>query len=153
MCSTRHKQNISTLQNIKNESLRKFMKRFGQTVLQVESYNIDVVLQIFKKSICSSTPLFEFLAKKPPTTMDDLFKRSNKYSMLEDDVCAANQQVLVTSRPAENYSSRSSKTTSQRRQTCKGQDGQRQSNQDDLTPLNISYEKLLPMIRDLFDFR
>ena len=36
LCSARHKQNISTLQNIKmqdNESLREFVKRFGQAVL------------------------------------------------------------------------------------------------------------------------
>ena len=30
-------------------------------------------------------PFFEFLAKKPLETMDDLFKRANKYSMLKDD--------------------------------------------------------------------
>ncbi|KAL6331375.1 hypothetical protein AAG906_011312 [Vitis piasezkii] len=67
----------STLQNIKmqdNESLREFVKRFGQAVLQVEAYNMDVVLQIFKRSICPGTPFFESLAKKPPTTMDDLFR-------------------------------------------------------------------------------
>ena len=36
LCSTRHKQNISTLQNIKmleNESLREFMKWFRQAIL------------------------------------------------------------------------------------------------------------------------
>ena len=61
LCSARHKQNISTLQNIKmqeNESLREFVKRFGQTILQVESYSMDVVLQIFKRSICLGTPFF-----------------------------------------------------------------------------------------------
>ncbi|KAL6331337.1 hypothetical protein AAG906_011274 [Vitis piasezkii] len=98
LCSARHKQNISTLQNIKmrdNESLREFVKRFGQAVLQIEACSMDVVLQIFKRSICPSTPFFESLAKKPPTTMDDLFKRANKYSMLEDDVRAATQQVMA----------------------------------------------------------
>ncbi|RVW53310.1 hypothetical protein CK203_088509 [Vitis vinifera] len=92
LCSARHKQNISTLQNIKmqdNESLREFVKRFGQAVLQVEACSMDAVLQIFKRSICPGTPFFESLAKKPPTTMDDLFRRANKYSMLEDDVRAA----------------------------------------------------------------
>ena len=47
LCSTRHKQNISTMQNIKmqeNESLREFVKRFGQAILRVESYNMDVIL-------------------------------------------------------------------------------------------------------------
>ncbi|RVW71045.1 hypothetical protein CK203_057823 [Vitis vinifera] len=103
LCSARHKQNISTLQNIKmqdNESLREFVKRFGQAVLQVEACSMDAVLQIFKRSICPGTPFFESLAKKPPTTMDDLFRRANKYSMLEDDVRAATQQVLVAGRPS-----------------------------------------------------
>ncbi|RVW63609.1 hypothetical protein CK203_057395 [Vitis vinifera] len=68
LCSARHKQNISTLQNIKmqdNESLREFVKRFGQAVLQVEACSMDAVLQIFKRSICPGTPFFESLAKKP----------------------------------------------------------------------------------------
>ena len=46
--------------------MRKFVKRFGQAVLQVESYSMDVVLQIFKRSICPGIPFFESLAKKPP---------------------------------------------------------------------------------------
>nr|CAN65668.1 hypothetical protein VITISV_022190 [Vitis vinifera] len=103
LCSARHKQNISTLQNIKmqeNESLREFVKRFGQAVLQVEAYSMDAVLQIFKRSICPGTPFFELLAKKPPTTMDDF-------------------------RPE----------------------------LPPLTPFSISYEKLLPMIQDMSDFR
>ena len=69
LCLALHKQNISTLQNIKmqeNESLREFVKRFGKVVLQVESYSMDTVLQIFKQSICPSTLFFESLAKKPP---------------------------------------------------------------------------------------
>lgn len=40
LCLAKHNQNISILQNIKmqeNESLREFMKQFGQAVLQVES--------------------------------------------------------------------------------------------------------------------
>lgn len=78
-----------------NESLRKFVKRFGQAVLQVESYSMDAVLQTFKRSICSGTPFFESLAKKLPTTMDNLFRLANKYSMLEDYVRAATQQILV----------------------------------------------------------
>ena len=48
--------------------------------------------------------------------MDDLFKWANKYSMLEDDVHAAIQQVLVTSRPARNDSAGNSKPLNQLRQ-------------------------------------
>ena len=92
-----------------NESLREFVKRFGQVVLQVESCSMDVVLQIFKRSICPGIPFFESLAKKPSATMDNLFKRVNKYSMLEDDIHAATQQALVTSRNTRNDSDGSSK--------------------------------------------
>eukprot|EP00261_Vitis_vinifera_P023287 XP_010655174.1 PREDICTED: uncharacterized protein LOC104880395 [Vitis vinifera] len=112
LCSARHKQNINTLQNIKmqdNESLREFVKRFGQAVLQVKAYNMDVVLQIFKRSIGPSTPFFESFAKKPPTTMDDLFRRASKYSMLEDDVRTATQQILVVGQASRGGAERSAK--------------------------------------------
>ena len=128
LCSTQHKQNINTLQNIKmqeNESLSEFVKRFGQIILQVESYSMDVVFQIFKRNICPSTPFFESLAKKPSTTMDDLFRLASKYSMLEDDVHAATQQILVTSQLARNDAVRSPKPSSQRRLPSRGQGGQR----------------------------
>ena len=96
-----------------NESLREFIKRFGQTVLQVEAYSMDVVLQIFKRSICPGTPFFKALAKEPPTTMDDLFQCANKYSMLEDDVYAATQQILVIGQPARKDAERNSKLPNQ----------------------------------------
>ncbi|XP_034709682.1 uncharacterized protein LOC117932517 [Vitis riparia] len=112
LCSARQKQNITTLQNIKlqdNESLREFVKQFGQVVLQVEAYSMDVVLHIFKRSICLGTQFFESLAKKPPTTMDDLFRRASKYSMLEDDVRAATQQILVAGQASRSGAERSAK--------------------------------------------
>nr|CAN65157.1 hypothetical protein VITISV_014181 [Vitis vinifera] len=42
---------------------------------------------------------------------------------------------------------------SQRRQVDRERGGQQQSNQASLTPLNISYEKLIPMIRKLSNFK
>ena len=54
-------------------------------------------------------PFFESLAQKPPSTMDDLFKWANKYSILEDDVHAAIQQVLVASRSTRDDHAGSSK--------------------------------------------
>ncbi|RVW60307.1 hypothetical protein CK203_084063 [Vitis vinifera] len=156
LCSARHKQNISTLQNIKmqdNESLREFVKLFGQAVLQVEAYSMDVVLQIFKRSICPSTPFFEPLAKKPPTTMDDLFRRANKYSMLEDNVRAATQQVLVVGQASRSGTERSAKLPDRPRPFDRRQEGSSHPERPPLTPLSISYEKLLPMIQGLSDFR
>ena len=156
LCSARHKQNISTLQNIKmqeNESLREFVKRFGQAVLQVKAYSMDAVLQIFKWSICPGTPFFESLVKKPPTTMDDLFRRTSKYSMLEDDVRAATQQILVAGQTSRSDAERSSKLPDRPRPSGRRQEEQRRPEQSPLTPLSISYEKLLPMIQDMSDFR
>ena len=69
-----------------NESLRDFMKRFRHAVLQVESYSMDTILQIFKQSISPDTLFFESLAKKTHASMDDWFRRADKYVVLEDDV-------------------------------------------------------------------
>ena len=149
LCSARHKQNISTLQNIKmqeNESLRELVKRFGQAVLQVEAYSMDVVLQIFKRSICPGTPFFKSLAKKPPTTMDDLFRRASKYSMLEDDVRAATQQILVAGQTYRTGAERSSKLLDRSRPSERRQGEPSRPELPPLTPLTVSYEKFLPMI-------
>ena len=89
------------------------MKRFGQVVLQVESYSMDAIMYIFKRNINPGTPFFESLAKKPPTTMDDLFRRDDKYFMLENDIWVASQQVLVTNRPTKNNEAESSKPLNQ----------------------------------------
>ena len=70
--------------------------------------------------------------------MDNLFKLANKYSMLENDVRVATQQVLVTSRLARNDNAGSSKPSKQLRETDKGWDGQQQQSQANLTALNIS---------------
>ena len=136
-----------------NESLREFVKRFGQAVLQVKAYNMDVVLQIFKRSICPGTPFFESLVKKPPTTMNDLFRRASKYSMLEDDVCVTTQQILVVGQTSRSDVERSSRPPDQPRPSGRRQREQNCPELSSLTPLTVSYEKLLPMIQDLSDFR
>ena len=136
-----------------NESLREFVKQFGQAVLQVEACSMDAVLQIFKRSICPDTPFFESLAKKPPTTMDDLFRRANKYSMLEDDVRAATQQVLVAGRPSRSNAERNTKPPDRPKPSDRRQEEPSRPEMPPLTPLSISYEKLLPMIQGLSDFR
>ncbi|RVW72519.1 hypothetical protein CK203_053233 [Vitis vinifera] len=156
LCSARQKTNISTLQNIKmqdNGSLREFVKRFGQAVLQVEACSMDAVLQIFKRSICPGTPFFESLAKKPPTTMDDLFRRANKYSMLKDNVRAATHQVLVVGQASRSGAERNVKLPDLPRPSNRRQEGPSRLKMPPLTPLSISYEKLLPMIQDMSDFR
>ena len=89
-------------------------------------------------------PFFESLTKKQSAMMDDLFKWANKYSMLEDDVHAATQQVLVTNCPTKHDKTRNSKPSNQLRQASKRWDGHQQQNRTRLTLLSISYERLLP---------
>ena len=114
---------------------------------------MDAVLQIFKRSICPGTPFFESLAKKPPTTMVDLFRRANKYSMLKDDVRAATQQVLVAGQTSRSGTERSAKLPDRPRPSDQRQEGPSRPERPPLTLLSISYEKLLPMIQGLSDFR
>ena len=87
---------MQTILKQERESIREFTKRFGQAVQQVESYSIDVVLQNFRRSFGPSTPLFHSLSLDPPTTMEKLYKRADKYSMLEDNICVATQSVMIT---------------------------------------------------------
>ena len=85
--------------------------------------------------------------------MDDLFQRTSKYSMLEDDVHATTQQILVTRPSARNDVKKSSKPPNQQRLSSGKQGEQSHSELSPLTPLTVLYEKLLPMIRELSDFR
>ncbi|RVW86051.1 hypothetical protein CK203_041507 [Vitis vinifera] len=100
---------------------------------------MDAVLQIFKRSICPGTPFFESLAKKPPTTMDDLFRRANKYSMLEDDVRAATQQVLVAGRPSRSNAERNTKPPDRPKPSDRRQEGPSLSDFSGLDPLERTH--------------
>ncbi|RVX22394.1 hypothetical protein CK203_012670 [Vitis vinifera] len=111
--------------------------------LVIKDYSMDAVLQIFKRSICPDTPFFESLAKKPPTTMNNLFRRASKYSMLEDDVRAATQQVLVAGQTSRSGAERSAKLPDRPRQSDRRQEGPSRPEMPSLTPLSILYEKLL----------
>ena len=112
---------------------------------------MDAVLQIFKRSICPGIPFFESFTKKPPISMDDLFRRAGKYSMLVDDVRAAMQQVLITGQAVRSEATRSFKAPNHPGSSNRGQDERRPPLIR--TPLTTSYEKLLPIIRDLPSFR
>lgn len=72
------------------------MHRFGQAMFQVETCSMDALLQAFKSSIRLETPFFESLSEKPPKAINELFKRTNKYAMLEKDLLATTSPVLVS---------------------------------------------------------
>ncbi|XP_034678879.1 uncharacterized protein LOC117909086 [Vitis riparia] len=96
-------------------------------------------------------PLLRVPRQKPPTSMDNLFRRASKYSMLEDDVRAATQQVLVAGQVTRSEATRSFKAPNHPGLSNRGQDERCPPLIQ--THLTKSYEKLLPINRDLPGFR
>ena len=62
---------------------------------------MDVVLQNFRRSFGPSTPFFLSLSLDPPMTMEESYKRADRYSMLEENICEVTQTVMITNQPAE----------------------------------------------------
>ena len=75
--------------------------RFGQAVQQIESYSMDVVLQNFRRSFGPSTPFFQSLSLDPLATMEELYRRADQYLMLEDNIRATTQTVMIMNQPTE----------------------------------------------------
>ena len=69
---------------------------FKQDVQQIESYSMDVVLQNNRRSFRPYTPFFQSLSLDPSTTMEELYRRADWYSMLEDNIRVATQTVIIT---------------------------------------------------------
>ena len=98
-CSVRQKGNINSLQSIlkwEDESIRDFTRRFGQAVQQIDVYSIDTVLQNFRRSFGPTTQFFQSLSLDPSVTMEELYRRVDKFSTLEDNIRAASQTVMIT---------------------------------------------------------
>ena len=99
LCSVQQKGNISSLQTIykrEDESIWDFTTRFRQAVQQIDAYSIDAVLQNFRRRFGPTTPFFQSLSLNPPLTMEELYRRADRYSMLEDNIRAASQTVMIT---------------------------------------------------------
>ena len=43
-----------------------------------------------------STPFFHALSLDPPVKMEELYRRANRYSMLEDNIHGTTQTVMIT---------------------------------------------------------
>ena len=88
--------------------------------------------------------------------MEELYRRADRYSTLEDNIRATTQTVMITNQPTEKDKSTGKKLSN------KGQNGdgkrprdqsQKRREPSQFTLLNISYERLLPLIHDLPDFK
>ena len=61
---------------------------------------MDAVLQNFKRSFGSSTSFFQSLSLDPPTKMEELYRRVDMYSTLEDNIRAATRTIRITNQSA-----------------------------------------------------
>ena len=87
--------------------------------------------------------------------MEELYQQANKYSTLEDNIRAASQTIMITVQ--------SGKLTTKSQPEQKGSQGKGQKRPQEqsekkrdppqFTPLNISYDRLLPLIRDHPEFK
>ena len=99
LCSVRKKGNINSLQSIlkrEDESIRDFTRRFRQAVQQIDVYSMDAVLQNIRRSFGPTTPFFQSLSLDPPATMEELYRWADKFSMLEDNIRATSQTLMIT---------------------------------------------------------
>ena len=158
LCSVRQKGNIISLQSIlkrEDESIRDFTRRFGQAVQPIDVYSMDVVLQNFRRSFGPTTPFFQSLSLDSPSTMEELYRRADKFSTLEDNIRAASQTIMITAQSNQPAAKGPFEQKSNQGKSQKRPDGQSEKKKDppQFMALNIAYDRLLPIIRDLPDFK
>ena len=162
LCSVRQKGNIISLKSIlkrEDESIRDFTRRFGQVVQQIDVYSMDAILQNFRRSFGPTTPFFQYLSLDPLATMEELYQRVDKFSTLEDNIWAASQTVMIIAQSNKSTAKGPSEQKSSQGKSQKSPDGQSEKKKDPpppppkFTALNIAYDRLLPIIRDLPDFK
>ena len=116
---------------------------------------MDAVLQNFRRSFEPTTPFFQSLSLDPLATMEELYRRVDKFSTLEDNIRAALQTVMITTQSGKPAAKGSSEQKSNHNNGQKLPDRQSDKRKEppQFTPLNIAYDRLLPLIRDLPDFK
>ena len=121
---------------------------------------MDAVLQNFRISFGPTTPFFQSLSLDPPATMEELYRRADKFSTLEDNIRATSQTVMITAHSNKSAAKGPSKQKRRQGKSQKRPDWQSEKKKDpppppppQFTALNIAYGQLLPIIRDLPDFK
>ena len=145
LCSVRQNGTISSLQSIlkrEDESIREFTRRFRQAVQQIDVYNMDAVLQNFRRSFGPTTPFFQSLSLDPPATMEELYRRADKFSMLEDNIRAASQTVIITTQSGKPAAKGPSEQKSSQGKGQKRLDDQSEKRKDPPPPIHCSQHRL-----------
>ncbi|XP_020240503.1 uncharacterized protein LOC109819251 [Cajanus cajan] len=74
---------LVSIRQEKKESLRAFMSRFNKAALEIRDLNPAVALQHLTTAL-KSGPFANSICKKPPSDMDDLRRRADKYMQMEE---------------------------------------------------------------------
>ena len=116
---------------------------------------MDAILQNFRRSFGPTTPFFHSLSLYPPATMEELYKQVDIYSMLEDNIWAASQTVMIMAQSSKSATKGQSEQKGSQSKNQKRFRDQSEKKREPLqfTPLDISYDRLLPLIRDHLDFK
>ena len=114
-----------------------------------------MVLQNFQRSFELTTPFFQSLSLDSPATMEELYRRADTFATLEDNIRAASQTVMITTQSGKPTTKGSSEQKSSQNKGQKRPEGQSEKRKEPplFTPLNIAYDRLLLLIRDLPDFK
>ena len=70
---------------------------------------MDTVLQNFERSFGPFTPFFHSLSLGPSVTMEELYRRADRYSTLDDNIRVVTQTIMIISKPVESNKSSKSK--------------------------------------------
>ena len=86
--------------------------------------------------------------------MEELYWRANKYSTLKDNIRAASQTVMITASGKPTTKSQPKQKESQGKSQKQPQEkSEKKRDPPQFTHLNISYDRLLPLIRDHPEFK
>ena len=87
--------------------------------------------------------------------MEELYRWADKLSTLEDNIRATSQTVMITTQSGTPAAKGSFEQKSIQNKGQKRPEGQSEKRKEppQFTPLNIAYDRLLPLIRDLPDFK
>ena len=116
---------------------------------------MDTVLQNFQMSFRPTIPFFHSLSLDPLATMEELYRQADKYSTLEDDIWAASQTVMITAQSIKPTTKGrfEQKWSQSKNQKHSWDQSEKKREPPQFTPLNISYDRLLPLIRDHPNFK
>ena len=85
--------------------------------------------------------------------MEELYRRADKFPTLDDNIRSVSQTVMITSQNSKPAPKGSSDSKNGQGKSQKRPELEKKKDPHQFTALNISYDRLLPLIRDLLEFK